>query len=94
MASLDEKTKIPIGWAASILFAIVGLVFQAGVSYTRFAALDAEFSRHLAAEEAAKTKGFETELRVQKLEILIGNIDLKLGQIDKKLDRINEKGSK
>lgn len=96
MSDLSEKTKIPIGWAATIVSLIAGLVFQAGVSYTKFSALELEFDRHRIAEESIHTvsqsKGFETELRVQKLEILLGSIDSKLESINKKLDKLDRGG--
>ena len=91
MSDLSEKTKIPLGWAATIMGLIVSVVFQTGVSYTRFASLEQEFERHRASEVAGQSKGFETELRVQKLEILLGNIDTKLEIITKKLDELGEK---
>lgn len=96
MSDISEKTKIPIGWAATILSLIAGLVFQAGVSYTRFSALEVEYEKHRSAEDAihsvSQSKGFETELRVQKLEILLGSIDNKLESISKKLDRLDRGG--
>lgn len=90
MNAITEKTQIPLGWAATIMSLVVGLVFQAGVSYTRFSGLEAEFDRHRQAEQGVLSKGFETELRVQKLEIMLGSIDSKLAAIDKKLDKLDK----
>jgi hypothetical protein len=94
MSTINEKTHIPLGWAVTIMGLVVGLVFQAGVSYTRFAALESEFERHRAAEQGSVNKSFETELRVQKLEIMLGSIDSKLTAIDKKLDKLDKDGDR
>jgi hypothetical protein len=44
MTDLSEKTNIPLAWAASIIMALAGGLFNAGMGYAKFSALDEKVS--------------------------------------------------
>lgn len=43
---MNEKTKIPIGWAATIILSVIGIAFNAGISQSRFSALEQDWAQY------------------------------------------------
>jgi hypothetical protein len=81
MSDLNDKTKIPIAWAATIILSVIGMAFNAGVAHYRLGTVEGKV---VEIEKASVTR----ELKIQKLEITLSNIEKTVESIDRKLDRM------
>lgn len=91
MNSFTEKTTIPIGWAAAILSAIVGVVFNIGVTHAQINGLESRISKVESDQAARDRVSQQQQLKLQRLDITLTAIDKRLQSIDKKLDRMERK---
>ena len=78
MSDISEKTKIPVAWAASIIMALLGVVFNAGIGYAKFNALENEFEKVRIEKVESDRSKQEQELKIQRLDITLSNIAVRL----------------
>lgn len=94
MSDIEEKTKIPLTWAAIIVSTVIGLAFNAGMAHFRLQSLETEWDKFRVREEDHRKLDSEHDLKIQSLDINMANIANKLTSIDGRLERIQEKMEK
>ena len=85
---LNDKTKIPLGWAITILMSISGVIGSAAVAHYRLARLEADWALYQKGMEAKTEIDRAQELKIQRLEITLQSIEVFLSRIDAKLERM------
>lgn len=92
---ISEKTKIPLGWAMTIVTTLSGVIGTGAVSHYRLNMLERSWEDYQHAAELKSDTDRAQELKIQKLEITLQGIDTALNRIDARLERMeNRKNGK
>jgi len=88
---ISEKTRIPLGWAMTIMTTLSGVIGTGAVSHYRLNALEKSWDSYQHAAEMKSDTDRAQELKIQKLEITLQGIDTALNRIDARLERMENK---
>lgn len=91
MATINEKTKIPLGWAIAIVATLVGLASNFGVAHWRLNSAEATENKLQARTEKVEADIVDQKIQSGKVGVALENISKKLDELDKKLDRAMER---
>lgn len=85
---INEKTKIPLGWALSILGSISGVIATGAIAHYRLNVLERDWMTFQSSFDSKSEVDQAQELKIQKLEIMLGSIGASLERIENKLERL------
>lgn len=94
MSQINDRTKIPIAWAASIIMTIVSVVFSSGIQYSKIHDLQEKVALQQTAQTIAQQADHGHDLAIQQLKLTLRNVDQGVQQINRKLDTINNRERK
>lgn len=84
---INQKTHIPLAWAASIIMTIVGVVFSSGIQYSKIHDLQEKVAVQQIAQTVAQQADHGHDLAIQQLKLTLRNVDQGVQQINRKLDK-------
>ncbi len=93
MATLDDKTKIPLIWAVTIVVSLASIIGEGFVGHYRIGVAEDHIKDILADAKAKETNDQVRELRLQRLEDGIVSIKETLKSIDENVERMSTEGS-
>lgn len=98
MSSLDERTKIPLGWAIGIVMTILTTVGQAAVSHYKISLHDDEI-KEIKSDMKEKAKAdAERDLSLKeisgKLDSLDEKLDDKMSEVKESVDKLDRRLSR
>lgn len=98
MSSLDERTKIPLGWAIGIVMTILTTAGQAAVSYYKISLHDDEI-KEIKSDMKEKAKAdAERDLSLKeisgKLDSLDEKLDDKMSEVKESVDKLDRRLSR
>ena len=88
--TIDEKTKVPLGFAASVVVALCSVYAGIAVEHYRVSQLEDFKAAHLVEHVQQASTAQSHELKIQKLELTLSNIENSLIKIDTRLERMEE----
>ena len=91
MNEIHEKTKIPLGWAVTIIMSLSGMVGTGAVAHYRLTRLENDWQSYQNVMEAKSDVDRVQELKIQRLEITLQSIEASLNRIDARLERMETK---
>jgi peptidoglycan hydrolase CwlO-like protein len=91
MSDINEKTKLPLGWAVTIMATVMSVAFTAGTAHLRLQNIEEQVKRYQEAQASHDHLDAEHELKLQRLDINLTNINDKLENISKKIDELGER---
>jgi len=91
MNELNDKTKLPLGWALTILGTLSSVIGTGAVAHYRLNMLEREWETYKLNLDSKSDTDRLQELKIQKLEITLQGIDSALNRIDARLERMETK---
>lgn len=90
-SEISEKTKLPLGWALTILGTISSVVGTGAIAHNRLERLEQDWLEYKQASESKNHVDQMQEMKIQRLEITLQGIDSLLNRIDARLERMETK---
>lgn len=89
MSSLDERTKIPIGWAGAIVIALLGVVSSAAVAQYRINDHDYQL-KELKADLKEKAKAdAERDLDLREMSGKLDGLNDKMDDVKRSVEKLD-----
>ncbi len=90
-SEINEKTKLPLGWALTILGTISSVVGTGAIAHNRLQTIEHDWQDYKRVAETKSQVDQMQEMKIQKLEITLQGIESSLNRIDARLERMEVK---
>lgn len=91
MSDINQKTRIPLGWAVTIIVTVISVAFNAGIAHFRLQNLQKQWQEYKVSRVDSQRGFREQQLKLQRLDLTLDNISKRLESIDRKLDRMEKR---
>lgn len=86
MSSFDDKTKIPLAWAAAIIISLAGAIGNGAVAHYRLESLEKQWEEYKGDRKEHEAGDKDKDLRLQRVEDRLTNNSETVSRIETKLD--------